>query len=283
MSKIKHRWSPTLGSFESEPETVWGTSEYNPNTDSEQPTVFCGLYGLPDFYALWRHKGKRWVWWCGSDITHFMNGYWLEDGGGIRLESAPLGEWINKHCESWCENEVERLALAEQGIEAQVCPSFLGNKEEYEVTYEQSERPKVYMSVSGDNFEQYGWTIVEEIADRCAVDFHLYGNMTSWITKHPNVFVHGRVPKEQMNEEIKHMQSGLRLCIAMDGFSEITAKSILWGQYPIVAESYKYFGITGFRSIDHLVKELNGLRYKDKPNPARELYRRVINNYPWTK
>jgi len=66
MQKVKHRWSPTLGALEDTPENIWGTEEYNPETDSELPTVFCGLYGLPDFYALWRHKGKKWVWWSAG-------------------------------------------------------------------------------------------------------------------------------------------------------------------------------------------------------------------------
>ena len=145
-----------------------------------------------------------------------------------------------------------------------------------------SERPQVYLSVSGNDFTLYGWDIVEQIADQCDVDFHLYGNTEPWDTKHSNVFVHGRVPKEQMNEEIKNMQCGLRLCVQMDGASEIMMKSIFWGQHPITPASYKYPHVDGFRNLKHLVWLLNNLKQKTKPNmEALRYYRKHVNMYPW--
>lgn len=276
------RIAPSLGELEGTHQEVWGTSEYK---DTKEPTVFMGLYGLPDFFTLWRHKGKKYILWCGSDITHFQNGYWLDDKGMIKIEPSALAEWINKYCENWCENEVERKALEEMGIEAQVCPSFMGNIDDYKVEYKHEERPQVYLSVSGNNFKMYGWDIVEQIADRCDLcDFHLYGNTYEWKTKHSNVFVHGRVPKEQMNEEIKKMQCGLRLCVDMDGASEITMKSVLWGQYPITAGSYKYPHIDGFRDLNHLVWLLNNLVHRNKPNiDGRDYYISNLNSFPWNQ
>ena len=280
MQEITYRWAKSLGGgFDGTPEKCWGINE---SKGEAGPVVFCGLYGLPDFYALWRHDGKKYIWWCGSDILHFVNGYWLEDGGGIRLDPSGLAKWINKYCESWCENEVEREMLAGVGITAFVCPSFLGDIDDYKVEFKPSERPAVYLSANPDRELEYGWGIIEKIADQCEVDFHLFGS-PKWETKHSNVFVRGRVPKEQMNEEIKKMQCGLRLNNEIDGFSEITAKSVLWGQYPIVPESYGYPNLTSFRSLNNLVFELNRLKYKDKPNPARDLYREIINKYPWNK
>lgn len=282
MQEIKCRTAPSLGDgFAGTPEQVWGTKSYNPETDSEKPCVFFGLYGLPDFYTLWRHKGKRWILWAGSDITHFVNGYWLEDGGDIRLPHEPLAEWINKNCESWVENEVERQALEDAGITAQVCPSFLGNIDDYEVSSVAGDRPKVYMSVSGDNFSLYGWDILEEVADKCEVEFHLYGNKTPWITRHSNVYVHGRVSQEEMNEQISKMQCGLRLNSGVDGFSEVLAKSVLWGQYPATWLSYKYKQMDSFEHKGGLIKTMNVLKSKQYPNPAREYYRKVVNQYPW--
>lgn len=278
------RWSPTLGALESTSEQIWGTwpyeDEHGEIHNIQAPTVFFGIYGLPDFYTLWRHQGKRWILWAGSDITHFTNGYWLEDGGGIKLDPEPLAEWINKNCESWVENEVERQALAVMGIESQVCPSFLGDVSKFEVTYVPNDRPKVYLSVSGDNFKEYGWHFIEEIADRCEVDFYLYGNKSPWETKHHNVFVRGRVPKEVMNEEIKLMQCGLRLN-EFDGFSEILAKSILWGQYPFAWASFQYPFIESFTNADELVELLNSLKDRNEPNPARSYYLKEVNKYPW--
>lgn len=280
MSEIKYRWAPSLGGgFSGTAKTAWGIDEWDGK--EECPVVFCGLYGLADFYALWRHKSKKYIWWCGSDVTHFVNGYWLDDNGDIRIDPTPLAQWIDKNCESWCENDVEKKALAEVGITAQVCPSFLGNVDDYDIEFVTNERPEVYMSVSSNNFQLYGWDILEEIADKCDVDFHLYGNTEPWNTKHSNVFVHGRVPLEQMNAEIKKMQCGLRLCVEMDGFSEVTAKSVLWGQYPIVAESYGYPHLLSFRNTNDLVHKLNRLRYLTKPNPARDIYKILVNSYPW--
>ncbi len=107
------RWSPTLGELESTHEEIWGTRKYTELDKYNNPTVFFGCYSLPDFYTIWRHKGKRYILWAGSDITHFQNGYWLEDGGDIRLDSTPMAQWINGYCVNFVENEVERKALEE--------------------------------------------------------------------------------------------------------------------------------------------------------------------------
>lgn len=271
------RVAPSLGALEGTHDKVWGTTEY---TNLAEDTVFFGLYGLPDFYSLWRHEGKRYILWAGSDVLHFVNGYWLEDGGGIKLDPLPLAEWINKHCESWVENEVERLKLLEVGIEAKVCPSFMGDVADYKISFVSTDRPMVYLSANKGREVEYGWGLVEEIADRCTGEFHLYGS-DQWKTRHSNVFIHGRVPKEQMNQEIKQMQCGLRLNGGMDGFSEITAKSVLWGQYPLVWSHFKYPVLGSFADKEELIKKLNWLKNVHHPNPARDYYLRTLNKYPW--
>lgn len=271
------RWSPTLGALEDTAEKIWGTPEYE--GDRDEPAVFFGLYGFPDFYTLWRHRGKKWILWAGSDIVHFRNGYWLEEGGGIKIDADQLSPWINKYCENWCENEVERQALEDVGIQAQVCPSFLGDIEEFEEEFKRNDRPKVYLSASPGREAEYGWKLIEEIAPLCNVDFYLYGS-PDWESPHHNVFSRGRVPKEQMNDEVKNMQCGLRLN-EFDGFSEITAKSILWGQYPIVWSTFQYPGIESFSNKEELIKLLNELKDKVLPNPKRAFYRRELNQFPW--
>ena len=88
----------------------------------------------------------------------------------------------------------------------------------------------------------------------------------------PNVIVRGRVDKEVMNAEIKHMQGALRLN-EHDGFSEIIAKSVLWGQWPVSAIEYPY-----------MLKPENISRILDKKKPnieGREYYLNKLNNYPW--
>lgn len=270
--KWKYRWAPSIGSLEKTAEEVWGIEKYNPETDRRNPVVFFGLYGLPDFYTLWRHKGRKAILWAGTDITHFVNGYWLDDEGGIRISPFALAEWINMNCESYVENWVEHDALERLGIKSEVIPSFLGNIDDYPISYVHSERPKVYASVSGDNFVLYGWNKISLLAlQNPDVEFHLYGNETPWEGP-ANVIVHGRVLKEQMNEEIKQMQGGIRLT-EFDGFSEILAKSILWGQYPI--SLIKYPHILG-------PEQLQLLKFNTEPNiEGREYYRTVLNKYPW--
>ncbi len=269
-------YAPSLGALEGTPGDVWGIdTEYDSSKDQFRPFVWFGLYGFPDFFFLWRHSGRRAILWAGSDIRHFMNGYWLEDGGQIRLDPAPLAEWINKYCENYVENKVQQDALKEFGIQSEVIPSFMGNTKDYQVTYQASQRPAVYTSVSGNDFQLYGWDQVIDLAkEHQDIDFHLYGNTVVFPCDLSNVFVHGRVPKEQMNEEIKHMQGALRL-VEFDGFSEIIAKSLLWGQWPISIIDYP-----------HTLKpnELVQLKVKQEPNiKGREWLLSVVNKYPWNE
>ena len=277
--KWQCRVAPSLGALEDTHKNVWHTKEYK---DLDRPTVFFGLYGLPDFYTLWRHKGRKAILWAGSDIKHFINGYWLSPDGRIRLESESIAEWINKNCESYVENGVEHEALMVLGVESHIVPSFLGHTMNYSdsYTYRSDDRPQVYASVSGDNFRMYGWEQIELVADKCNVDFHLYGNTVEWPTKHHNVFVHGRVSKEQMNEEIRGMQAGLRP-LEFDGFSEILAKSILWGQWPISRIAYP--GVTNYTTNDELIAALNDLKNKKEPNrEALKWFYANVNRYPWS-
>lgn len=271
-SQVQCRVAPSLGEFERPQNEVWGTTDY---VSQDEPTIFMGLYGLKDFYALWTHKGPKYIFWCGSDIRHFVNGYWLDEEGKIKMNPYAFASWIKHNCESWVENQVEYDALAKLGIISKIGPSFLGNIDEYEISYKQSEKPKVYSSVSGDDFLLYGWQSINMLAARNKdIEFHLYGNTKPWNAQTDNVIIHGRVPKEQMNEEIKHMQGALRM-VEFDGFSEILAKSILWGQYPISMIKYPHM-----LSID----ELSTLKDKKEPNVEGAVYYRThLNKYPWNE
>lgn len=275
------RWSPTLGELEDTHQNIWGTKDYNlyRPEDIEDPTVFFGLYGFPDWCSLWRHKGKKWILWAGTDIHHFLAGYWLDDKGLIRIRPTELASWIDTYCESYVENDVEKAALGSVGIRAKVVPSFLGDVNKFEVSYKWSERPKLYTSVSGDNFKLYGWDKIPELAQQNPnIEFHLYGASNfdmhlSWLQQ-PNVIHHGRISKEQMNEEIKEMQGALRLT-SFDGFSEILAKSVLMGQWPVSLIDYPHIARLDQIEILHNLKE---------PNlKGREYYKKILNNYPWNK
>lgn len=273
-NKWQCRWSPTLGALEEGHQEVWGTDDY---TDIERPTVFFGIYGLPDFYVLWRHKGRKCILWAGSDIRHFVNGYWLDATGKIRIDprglQGGLASWIDTYCESYVENEVEQKALAFMGIRSKVVPSFLGDVEKFDVSFKPGN--KVYTSVSGDDWLVYGWDKIPQLAiDNPKIEFHLYGNKSDFkgTVQITNMFIHGRVPKEQMNAEIAEMQGPLRLT-EFDGFSEIVAKGLLMGQYPVSLIEYP-----------HCLKlsEIGEILKKTEPNiEGREYYKRILNKYPW--
>jgi hypothetical protein len=267
------------GGFAGTPEEVWGTRVYDPDKHANEPVVFCGLYGLPDFYALWRHKGPKYIWWCGSDIQHFIKGYWLDKDGEIKICPKGLAKWIQQECESWVENGVERAALASLGINAIITPSYLGYTD-IEISYTQSKTPKLYTSVSGDNFELYGWDIIENIADLVPdATFYLYGS-SNWKTRHPNVIIRGRVPQEQMDNETAAMQAGLRL-VEFDGCSEIVVKSVLRGQHTLSRIPYPF--VTTFQNTEELIERIKDVS-NTVPDPrAREWFVDNLNKYPWNR
>lgn len=276
-----YRWAPSLGGgFDGTPEEAWGVLPYDPEKHINEPTVFCGLYGLPDFYALWRHKGKKAVWWAGSDIRHFLNGYWLDENGTLNLNSIPLAQWIEQHAESHVENAAECRALLQLGINSFTTPSFLGDVNKYDVCFRPSGFASVYISVSGNDFDLYDWPLINDIADKAPrVVFYLYGNTRPWASRHSNVCVRGRIPIEEMNAEIKLMQAGLRM-VKFEGASEIVVKSALWGQHTI--SRIPYPGVDSYETTDQLIQLLNELPSKTKPNlDARKWFLDNVNKYPW--
>lgn len=250
---IYYRWASSLGGgFSGTPESVWGVKKYNPKKHLNEPCVFCGLYSLKDFMALNSHKGKKYIFWCGSDIRHFVNGYWLDDKGKIRIDRRALAQWIDKYCESWVENKVEWEALKYQGINSKICPSFLGDVKKFPVQ-KLSNELRYYSSVSGNDFKLYGWDIINQVASKNPhIKYFLYGNTKPW--KAPkNVIVRGRVSQAQMNSEIKSMTGAIRM-VAFEGMSELIVKSILWNQKPISLIKYNY---------------------------NREKLLKIVNKYPW--
>ena len=287
MDKVQCRWAPSLGALEDTHQNVWGTVEY---IDRNKPCVFFGLYDLRDYIALWRHKGKKWVLWAGSDIRNLMSGFMLNDGKlkwlSLLIKKLPpsFQQWmafklvrVLREAENWVENDLEAAELGKFDIECKVCPSYLGNVN-LPVTYRWRKRTEVFVSSGVDRQEEYGFGVVERIAGELPwVVFHLYG--ASWVSKRSNVIVHGRVSKERMNRETATMQVGLRLN-EFDGFSEILAKAVLRGQYAI--GKVKFPMIPSYENDLELILELNKLRRQKEPNlKVREFYRSKLNDYPW--
>lgn len=249
MSEWQVRTAPSLGGgFAGTPNEVWGTRDYRNNTD---PTVFFGMYGLVDFQALWNHQGFRAVLWAGSDIRNLLKDYWLDAEGNERIKVL-----FPADVRHFVENSLEQIALDSVGIKSDVIPSFLGNVSDYPPQKLRTDKLRYYTSVSGDDFSLYGWYEIDEWAhNHPDWEFHLYGNREEWRTDKINVFVHGRVPQEEMDEETKTMTGALRLT-RFDGFSEILAKSYLWGQEPISP-------------------------YIHYPYKSRKDLLTVLNKYPW--
>lgn len=255
-----HRWAPSLGGgFAGTPEKVWGTKPYDPKKHLNEPTVFCGCYGIKDFMAVHNHKGRRLIWWAGSDCRHLINGYWLDDVGKIRLDPKPLAKWLNKYVENWVENKVEHDALKKLGINSKIAPSFLGDVNKFK-PQKLSEEVRYYSSVSGNDFKLYGWDKIVAFARKMPKwKFYLYGNTVPF--KVPkNVIVRGRMSQKEMDKEIMSMTGAIRM-VEAEGFSEIVAKSVLWGQKPISKIPYPF------------------LSAKD---PRKELLK-IVNKYPWAK
>ena len=269
------RWSPTLGELEATHQEIWGTSDYE---DINAPTVFFGCYGLPDFMAIRQHKGRKAILWAGTDILHLRDGYWIDEVGNFKVEPIAFCDYLNT-LENWVENEAEQNELKKLGIESKVCPSFLGDVNKFEVSFKWSDRPKVYLSCSGDEFKKYKWNLIEKIADKCNVIFYLYGNKSEWKTRHKNVIIRGRINKEIMNEEVSEMQAGLRP-LKFDGCSEVVVKSLLQGQHTISRIRYPF--VDSYKTEKELINLLNNLKNKKKPNlRARNYFIKNLNNYPW--
>ena len=269
------------GGFEGNPKDIWNGQDY---TDITKPVVFCGLYDLRDYYYLWRHKGKAYIFWCGGDLHNLENKFIFNDGKLKKLSTLFKGIFhrfiirLLKKAENWVENGWEYDILKELGVESTICPSFFGNIFKYEISYQLEKPVNVYVSCGRGKQKQYGFDVIERIAPKLPdMNFHLYGD--SWWTKEPNIYTHGRVPIEQMNRDMKDMQCGLRLN-EYDGFSEITAKSILWGQYPISRIAYHL--IPSYKTDEELIKLLQELSLKSEPNiKGRDYYLKTINNFPW--
>lgn len=287
MQKWQCRIAPSLGDgFAGHPNDVWGTVPY---TNPDEPCVFFGMYGLRDYQVFYAHRGEKRILWCGSDIRNYLRGYWLDKTGEQRVDVKfpsiwkPIkdnGIWgATSEIISYVENDLEAIALASKDVPSIVVPSFLGDVNKYQPQEIRTDKERYYTSVSGDDFELYGWDEIPDLAKKNPdTEYHLYGNMQApqwadskdivdtlrglnattryYLSTHPNITVHGRVSQEQMDEETKTMTGALRLT-RFDGASEILVKSTLWGQKPI--SPYIHYDWLGNR--DKLIS--------------------IVNKYPW--
>lgn len=241
--------------------------------------VFFGMYNPVDYFRLMWHKGPKTVFWCGSDI--------------LNLQNRPVWQKIIAKIPAShiCENVVEAEGLKEMGISPdKVKPCLFDDMSNIEVSFKPSKKPHVYLCIQPLREREYGLELIEtNMARACPeVTFHVYGKSKPFhevwwedgilhnrdYAHHPNIVYHGKVPNEQFNEEIKDYQAALRMN-EFDGFSEVLAKSILIGQYPISRIPYPK-GIDSYQTTEELVVLLEDLKNKRKPNPEVRRWQQIL-------
>lgn len=240
---------------------------YNPKTDKNESLLLFGMFHYPvDFTTLESHRGIRMIFWCGSDIKRLIK-------NKERIEAIRRISLV----QHFVENELEHQELKNVGIESNIRPSFLGDINNFPVSFKPSKNPQIFLSGHQSRQKEYGKYVVKRIAMEIPeFTFHWYGIQDE---NSENIIYHGFVPNEQMNEEIKNYQVALR-CNEHDGFSEVLAKGILMGQACISRIKYPYmWNYTTENELVDLLKKVKGIK---EPNiEGRNYYKKILNNFPW--
>lgn len=217
--------------------------------------IFYGSYHYWDYLKVLLHRGKRTIFWCGSDI--------------LNLAISPFGQWVMTHVKAdhVCENAIEQVTLSRMGIQARIQPALFDSEAlRLPVSYQQSDTPHVFLT-SHPNSDAYGVGIVESIYQKVPeVTFHIYGISGH---SHDNVVYHGWVPSKVFDFEIARYQAALRLN-DFDGFSESLAKSVLMGQWPISKIFYPHIDYAPNNEI--LISLLKDLKNKTEDNLDGRIY-----------
>lgn len=287
---MKYICSSSVQNFDWKIKKFWKLDTYVWRRDSFSPVLFFGMYHIGDYYHFVRHRGKRYVFWCGSDIDNLYKttilGRKIRKLVGRKVESRlsliPLLIFQIFKAEHYCENHVEQTLLAAKGIYARVRPSFLGNPNDFPISFTPESKPHVWFCSHPGSEELYGLTLLEKVAPKVPeVTFHIYGGVDAAFPRRelPNVIYHGKVPETQFNEEISTYQAGLRLN-QLDGVSEVMLKSLFMGQWPIT--TIQYDCIDWAKDEKTLIELLKGLKNKKRPNTiARAFWVNNINIFPW--
>ena len=253
MANYKLRVSSSIAPFREKAEKIWGLERYRWPQDIFKPVVFFGMYHIGDYLRYMSHMGENVIVWAGSDIINLKKG-----------NNKILRFWF-RNIDNYCENDLERQELEEVGIEAFVRPTFLEDIDDFPVSFTPSVNPVVYISTRPGREKEYGLELIKRLKDELPeITFKVFD---------------GTISNKVFNEEIKDCQCGLRTN-EHDGFSEITAKSVLMGQYPITR--IKYPMIDNYKTEEELIELLQELKYKKTPNyEARDYWRKHVNALPF--
>jgi hypothetical protein len=203
------------------------------------------MYHLGDYLRLLIHRGPRTVFWCGSDILSLKRSMW-------RFVIPRL------KATHYSENGRECFALSELGLAVYRQAMIFADPNKYQVNFQYTEKPTVYISFHLGREDEYGlWTALEAMKEIPDVSFKVFYRNT----------------EESYDEQTDGCQIAVRLN-AFDGFSEVLAKSALRGQYQISAIPYPHME----HAVDKesLIKAINKLKLMKEPNYEGAAYWREI-------
>lgn len=258
----KIRVSSSISNWKDKILTRYGLKEASFLNDLFGPIIFFGCYNWRDYLRIVLHRGKRTIFWCGSDLRDLN---WCKRVIISLIKARHIVE--TKHGEA---SQLEMM-----GIEPEILPQFFSDPEDFQPCFRPSKTPHVFLNVHPDREKEYGLELIRKIAPFVPeVTFHIYGVSDFLDLDDKNVVYHGRMPEERFNYEIKFMQAGLRLN-HFDGNSEVVMKSILLGQYPITYLIYP--DIPSYNNERELLALLVELKNKKAANPMSQAWRERLN------
>ena len=200
---------------------------------SKDPTIFFGCYHIGDYLRIIFHRGEGVVFFCGSDILQLPK--WM----------VPF---LRKY-RNYCENSVEATKLHALGLGTEIHPMLFDDHNKYQITYEHSSEPTVWMSYHLGREEEYGLYRFIGIAREI-----------------PNLrfrFFNGQTPIDDFDEVTSKYQATIRFN-EFDGFSENLAKAMLRGQYAWSVIPYP--DVETITDDATLIRQLKELANKHQPH-----------------
>lgn len=263
--RICYYCSSSISNFAKKLEQKLSLPKWQWEENSNDNVVFFGMYGVKDYQRLLYHKGKKKVFWCGGDIT-------------ILCQKSEFTKWLiaNSGAKHYCENSSEIMRLEEIGIDAEVRPLLFA--QEPPLSYQYSEKPHVYLNCHPNRTTEYLFGLNLLANQNPDITFHIYGIEDDVRFMLPNIVFHGEISEAKFNEEIRKYQGGVRLN-AIDGFSEIVAKSLLMGQPTFSSIGYEY--TLKPQELGKLkdIKEPNTLQREYWKNKLDNNLDEIINNW----
>jgi hypothetical protein len=227
--------------------------------------LFMGLYFDRDYEVFKNHKGERFVFWNGSDVSRL-----LDSPGAIDIVR-------NTPAVHACHNKALQDELASVGVSAIIRPILFTDVNDYGISYSPSDKLQFYINAHPQREHEYGIDTVLKIAPQFPnIKFHIYGIEGQ---SKDNVVYHGFVQERYMDREVRQYQGCLRLN-RHDGLSQLVIKAGLMGQYIITMQDT--IGTIKISDTEGLVSAIKEVATKKEPNlEFREYYLDKLNNFDW--